>query len=236
MIAVPSRVLKRARSQIEKTGSAFEHLPYDVLLQISKYTDLFTLVNIVRCSIRLAMQIYDGHLLDLDPDNLSTTEKAFVLDSIPLEFQPAGFKRYRFHSAPSGGRRLPVRPSGIACKLCDYDKHRDSSSRRSYEKAWFRHLRIEVENNGGRVPRRMVSLLYLAMRSLEEEYNRKLERAALLRLNVPGLPESQDKKCPDQKSEADSSDSEADSSDAKVFSWDSEVDSSDSESDPSDSD
>lgn len=49
---------------------------------------------------------------------------------------------------------------------------------------------MEVERHGGRVPRHMILLLYRALTLLEEGYQRKLERAASLTLNVPGLPAS----------------------------------------------
>ena len=187
MIVVPAEILERALSQIETQRSAFESLPHDLLLQISQYTDLFTIANIARCSIRLARLVYVGHLLDFDPDHLSTKERTFLLGSIPVHMSPPELRKYYWDSeeSDSSGHWREVRPAGICCKFCDYNKIKNRSSKRSYEKAWFRHLRSEVEHNAGRVPRRMVPLLYRALRLLQEEHERKLKRAAFLTLKVP---------------------------------------------------
>ena len=214
MITIPASILKRAVSETDILKTPLENLPRELLLCISRYTDLFSLVNIARCSARLAERVYNGRLLDVDIFNLSAMEKEVLLDSVPLIYRPAEFKKCRLDGAPASKSFVLTRASGISCKLCEYTKCKDSSSTRSYEKAWFRHLRMEVESNKGRVPRRMVPLLYRALKLLETEYDRKLNNAGFLRLNVPGIQPAPNDNHTDQQSESDSSESEEEASES----------------------
>ena len=115
MIYIPPSILERAIAQMEMPKSPLENLPHELLIQICRYTDIFSLVQIATCSTRLADFIHTARLLDFDPDDLSTVEATFILDSTPYSDTPCGNENERLPA-------IPVQPTPDLCHgpTCKY--------------------------------------------------------------------------------------------------------------------
>ena len=93
LILLPCSVRNRPDPTRERSQTTLEGLPDDLLLETLRYTDLFTRINILRCSTRFAAFIDAFGLLHFDLRHPTASDRALLLDSIPVQMRVAELKR-----------------------------------------------------------------------------------------------------------------------------------------------
>jgi len=166
IVPIPSSILSRLDVEQQASKPTLEGLPGELLLETLRYTDLFTRINIARCSTRLAAFVYTWRLLHLDPRHLSASDRSLLLDSIPIEMRLAEHTRvytntpddrYEYFlvsgSSPPLFFRINIHPARLHCKVYNFRRLiRDSISSPAFRTAYVSHVRIEFLRAGGQLP------------------------------------------------------------------------------------
>ena len=93
LILLPSSVRNRPGPTTERSQTTLEGSPYELLLRTLRYTDLFTRINISRCSTTLAAFIDTARLLHFNLRHPTPSDRVLLLESVPIQMRVAELKR-----------------------------------------------------------------------------------------------------------------------------------------------
>ena len=130
IVKLPVSILNRPVATEQKSKPTLDGLPNEIRLQTLQYMILFTRINVLRCSVTLAAFVYRFGLLNLDPDDLSATDEALLLEFVPVEMRVAELKRELTEVESFANDDLLV-DSGTesdADSDTDFDKGKDTGS------------------------------------------------------------------------------------------------------------